>query len=83
MDILEQVVRSFARRTTQNGHVVLVTDHHPALVAAFQQLGWADPYPDPEQLPKPVVVDRGLTKATVSTAERAVLPSPKGRVGGV
>ena len=53
MDVVEQLVRSFANRTTQNGHVVLVTEHHPALVAAFQHLGWSDPYLDPTLLPVP------------------------------
>lgn len=66
MDVVEHLVRSFARRTTQNGRVVLVTNGHPALVAAFQHLGWSDPYLDPTLLPvpeKPAVV----TKAPKAT----------------
>ena len=51
MTALEHMVRSFARRTTQNGVVVLVTNGQPALVSAFQELGWPDPYPDPLLLP--------------------------------
>lgn len=77
MDIVEHLVRSFARRTTQNGQTVLVTNHHPALVAAFKHLGWSDPYPDPELLPKTSVARE--TKATVEAPEKAVLPAPKGR----
>lgn len=75
MTTLEQLARSFARRTTQAGKVVLVTNGHPALVRAFQDLGWSDPYIDPTLLP---VVE---TKATVESTERAVLPRPKGRHG--
>lgn len=80
MDIIEQLVRSFARRTTQGGHVVIITNGHPALVAAFKDLGWSDPYIDPLLLP-PVAptVERAFVKATVAAPERAVLPSPKGR----
>lgn len=80
MDVVEQLVRSFARRTTQNGHVVLITNGHAALVAAFQHLGWSDPYPEipPKPEPKPAPV---LTKATLEDTERAVLPGPKGRSG--
>lgn len=53
MDVVEQLVRSFARRTTQNGVVVLIANGHPALINAFRHLGWSDPYPDPLLLPKP------------------------------
>ena len=68
MTTIEKLVRTFARRTTQNGHVVLVTNGQPALVDAFHDLGWSDPYPDPELLPKPV------SKPAIP----AVTPSPKG-----
>jgi len=81
MTSLEHMVRSFARRITQNGAVSLVTDGQPALVAAFQELGWSDPYPDPSLLPvKPVTRS---VKATVESPERAVMPEPKGRIGGL
>lgn len=58
MDVIEQLVRSFARRTTQNGVVVLIADGHPSLVAGFKYLGWSDPYIDhlllpPAQKPEP------------------------------
>jgi hypothetical protein len=83
MDTIEQLVRSFARRTTQNGAVVITTNGHPALVQAFTDLGWSDPYPDPLLLPKPEpVVTRGFTKATIESPERAVMDKPKGRHGG-
>jgi hypothetical protein len=82
MTALEHMVRSFARRTTQNGIVVLVTNGQPALIAAFAELGWSDPYPDPLLLPPSPVVSRDLTKATVEAPERAVLPSAKGRTRG-
>lgn len=80
MDVVEHLVRTFARRTTQNGSVVLVSNGIPALVQAFQHLGWSDPYPDPELLPKKPV--RAFEKATVSSPERAVLSGPKGRTDG-
>jgi len=92
MTSLEHMVRSFARRITQNGEVSLVTDGQPALIAAFQELGWSDPYPDPELLPKPRkksaidVTDLSgsstYVKAVVESPERAVLPSAKGRTSG-
>lgn len=82
MTALEQCVRTFARRTTQNGAVVLVSNGIPALIAAFKELGWSDPYPDPLLLPeKPKPEPRSVT-ATVSAPERAVLPSPRGRTDG-
>ena len=69
MHALEHMVRSFARRISQNGDVALVSDGHPALVSAFKELGWSDPYPDPQLLAqKPV--------------PRAVMPPPKGRIDG-
>lgn len=77
MDIVEQLVRSFARRISKDGAVALISNGHPALVAAFQHLGWSDPYIDPHLLPKPVLRE---VAATVTAPERAVLPRPKGRV---
>lgn len=78
MDIIEHLVRSFARRTTQNGVVVLIADGHPALLAAFKALGWSDPYPDPLLLPPmPPAVE---TAAVVTASEKAVLPKAKGRL---
>jgi hypothetical protein len=85
MDIVEHLVRSFARRISKDGHVALISNGHPALVKAFQHLGWADPYVDPDLLPetpKPVV-ERDLKTATVEAPERAVLPRAKGRLGGL
>ncbi len=82
MDILEQLVRSFARRTTQNGQVVLITNNHPALIDAFKALGWSDPYPDPLLLP-PVDAAPVFTKATIEPSERTVMPAPEGRRGGL
>lgn len=79
MTALEHCARSYAKRITQDGVVKLVTDGHPALVAAFRELGWPDPYPDPLLLPKP---DPRPVTASVRAAERAVLPSPKGRLDG-
>ncbi len=52
MTALEHMVRSFASRTIQNGVVVITANGHPALVSAFKELGWPDPYPDPLLLPK-------------------------------
>jgi hypothetical protein len=81
MDIVEQLVRSFARRISKDGSVALISNGHPALVAAFAHLGWPDPYIDPTLLPaKPVDVVRHV-KATVESPERAVIAPPKGRVG--
>ena len=80
MDIIEQLVRSFARRTTQNGAVVLITNGHPALLDAFKALGWSDPYPDPLLLPS-VAAAPVFTKATIEPDERAMMPAPKGRGG--
>lgn len=85
MTSLEKVVRAFARRTTQNGVVVLITNGHPALVDAFSELGWPDPYPDPLLLPAKAVVDPPVgpsIKATVTSPERAVVTPPKGRTDG-
>lgn len=81
MTSLEHMVRSFARRITQNGAVALVTDGQPALIAAFKDLGWSDPYPDPELLPKTLPAAKH-EKAVVTAPERAVLSSPKGRIDG-
>jgi hypothetical protein len=67
--LLEAFARRTAKRTTRNGRVVLVTDGDPLLVEAFTQLGWADPYEAP-------IVEEA---ATVTAAERAVLPRPQGR----
>lgn len=53
MDVVEQLARSFARRISTNGNVALISNGHPALVAAFQHLGWPDPYIDPTLLPPP------------------------------
>ena len=72
MTALEKCVRTFARRTTQNGHVVLVTNGQPALVDAFHELGWSDPYPDPELLEKP------LAKSDTPSRGSVVTPSSKG-----
>lgn len=77
-DLLEQFVRTYARRTTQNGVVVIVTNQEPHLVEAFKVLGWSDPYPDPLLLPKKPVVSEATT---VRSPERAVVPGPKGRIG--
>jgi hypothetical protein len=52
MDLVEQFVRSYAQRTTQNGEVVIITNGDPLLQAAFKHLGWSDPYIDPDLLPK-------------------------------
>jgi hypothetical protein len=82
MDLLEQFVRRHARRTTQNGQVVIVTNGDALLLEAFKQLGWSDPYPDPELLPPSAPVASRGTKATVEDPERAVLPRPKGRTSG-
>ena len=74
MNALEHVVRSFARRTVQNGDVALVSDGHPALVAAFKELGWSDPYVDPTLLPpEPPKPEPIPVKAD----------PPKGRVSGL
>jgi len=81
MDVVEALVRTFARRTVQNGAVALITNGNPALIAAFKHLGWSDPYPDPELLPKKLPEARH-EKAVVTAPERAVLPSPKGRIDG-
>jgi len=56
MDVVEHLVRSFARRTTKDGAVALISNGHPALVAAFTHLGWSDPYIDPTLLPPPAPV---------------------------
>lgn len=77
MTALEHCVRSFARRITQGGVVMLVTNGHPALVSAFAELGWPDPYPDPLLLPQPSAPR--FVAATVTSPERAVMPRPKGR----
>jgi hypothetical protein len=82
MNTVELLVRSFARRTTQDGKVVITSNGHPALVQAFTDLGWSDPYPDPELLPKKPIVERGFTKATIESREKAVMAAPKGRHGG-
>jgi hypothetical protein len=83
MNALEMLVRSYARRISKDGLVALITNGHPALIEAFKELGWADPYIDPELLPKtPEPVTRAFVKATVEAPERAVLASPKGRHGG-
>jgi len=81
MELLEQFVRRYARRTTQGGAIVLITDGVDIMVEAFKQLGWSDPYIDPLQLPVSTKAGRD-TKATVEDAERAVMPKPKGRTGG-
>lgn len=79
MDILEHLVRSFARRTTVDGHVALITNGHPALVRAFEQLGWSDPHIDPDlQPPTSPTMSRSVT-ATATAPERAVMPPPKVR----
>jgi len=80
MTALEHVVRSFARRTVQNGDVALVSDGHPALVAAFKELGWSDPYPDPLLLPpKPERDTIEVTDLTGSGAYvKAISAAPKG-----
>ena len=95
MTSLEHMVRSFARRIRQNGELALVTDGQPALIAAFQELGWSDPYPDPELLPKPsrkakasidvtdLTGSGTYVAAVVKSPERAVMPEPKGRTGGL
>lgn len=76
MELLEQFVRRYARRTTQDGKVVIITNGDPLLLAAFSQLGWSDPYLDPTLLPHAPVEE---VKATIEAPERAVLPRPKGR----
>lgn len=83
MTALEHVVRAFARRMSHDGRVALITDGHPALVAAFAELGWSDPYPDPLLLP-PVLKtpEPTIRMATVKAVESAVLPRPKGYAGG-
>jgi len=53
MDIVEHLVRSFARRISKDGAVAIISNGHPALVAAFAHLGWSDPYLDPTLLPPP------------------------------
>lgn len=73
MDIIEQFVRRYARRTTQNGLVVISTNGDALFQSAFTRLGWSDPYLDPTLLP------RGEEAATVDAPERAVAPKPKGR----
>jgi len=81
MTALEHMVRSFARTIIQDGVTVLITNGQPALVSAFQELGWPDPYPDPQRLAqKPV--PRGAVTATVTASERAVMAPPKGRLDG-
>ena len=82
MTALEHCARRFARRTTQAGVVVLVTDGDPALVKAFQELGWSDPYPDPLLLPAKPKPEPRSEKATVRAPERAVMAPPKGRLDG-
>lgn len=75
LDLLEQFVRRYARRTTQNGVVVIITNGEPLLLDAFKVLGWSDPYVDPLLLPPAPPTPE---KATVRSPERAVLPKPKG-----
>jgi hypothetical protein len=76
-------VRSFARRISKDGRVALISNGHPALIKAFQHLGWSDPFIDPDLLDKPTpVVERGLKTATVQAPERAVMPKAKGRIDG-
>jgi hypothetical protein len=77
MELIEKFVRRYARRTTRNGDVVITTNGDALFQAAFTHLGWPDPYPDPELLPKPAV--RAYVTATVSAPERAVMPRPKDR----
>lgn len=66
--LVEQLARRLARRTTQNGKTVLVTNNDPLLVDAFAELGWSDPYVD----------ESTEEAATVRDAERAVVPKAKG-----
>ena len=72
MTALETLVRMCARRTTQNGQVVLITNGHPALLTAFHELGWSDPYPDPELLEQP------LSKPDTPARGPIITPSSKG-----
>jgi len=84
MTALEHMVRNFARTIIQDGVTVLITNGQPALVSAFHELGWSDPYPDPTRLPPKAVtpvVSRSGT-ATVTSPERAVIAPPKGRLDG-
>jgi hypothetical protein len=84
MTLIEQLVRRIARRTTKDGAVVLITNGEPVLLAAFADLGWSDPYPDPLLLPpKPIPALHGVRMATVTAPEKAVLPRPKGSIGGL
>lgn len=77
MDLIEQFVRRYARRTTQSGKVVIVTNGDPLFLAAFKHLSWPDPYIDPELLPR-------SETASVEAPEKAVLPKSKVRLlGGV
>jgi hypothetical protein len=79
LNALEHCARSFARRTTQDGIVVLITNGHPALEAAFKELGWSDPYPDPLLLPaKPTIIDE-LHQHKDGKLAQALKDAPKGK----
>lgn len=78
MSVLEQLVRSKARQTRANGVLCLTSNGDPALVAAFAELGWSDPYPvDPADVPAPVTP---LEAAMVTAPERAVMDRPEGHI---
>lgn len=63
-ELLARFVRRYARRTTVNGVVMMVTDDDPLLVEAFRQLGWSDPQPE---------------AVHVATDEHAVMREPERR----
>jgi len=48
--VTEKFVRMHARRITQNGYTALSTNGDPLLVEAFDELGWTDPYIDPDDI---------------------------------
>lgn len=81
MELIEKFVRRYARRTMQNGVVVLITDGDAMFLDAFKVLGWSDPYPDPTLLPHPPP-PKEIVAAVVSAPERAVMPKAKGRYFG-
>ncbi len=48
--VTEKFVRMHARRITKNGYSALSTNGDPLLVEAFAELGWTDPYIDPDDI---------------------------------
>jgi len=79
MTVLEQFVRRTAKRAVRNGQTVLITDGDPLVVAAFQELGWSDPYEDADPGSEPTSVSRDEVAVERRAPEQAVLPHPEAR----